>query len=376
MLARRAVNAEPRGIAITADGAHAYVTRLRSTAAGLVSKIDARTLSKVSDIALQVDTTTVDDEDRSRGKPNYLTQVVLSPDGRTAWVPSKQDNTLRGTNRDGQALTHDSTVRAIASILDVASGQELSARRIDFNDRSGAVAVAFSALGDYAFVAQQGSNSVAIVDAYSGAVKGALTGGSGLAPDGIWIDQARRRAYVSNFTTRSVSVYDIAEVLDTVSFEPALEREISSVAVDHLSRAELRGLQIFYNAADPRMSRDGYISCASCHLGGGEDGTVWDFTARGEGLRNTIALNGREGMALGRVHWTANFDEIQDFENDIRNAFGGSGFMTSADFSASSDPLGTPKAGRSGDLDALASYVASARRLRPEPPPHGRGGAH
>ena len=47
------------------------------------------------------------------------------------------------------------------------------------------------------------------------------------------------------------------------------------------------GKRIFYNAADPRMSAEGYISCATCHLDGGHDGRVWDFTGRGEGLRNT-----------------------------------------------------------------------------------------
>jgi hypothetical protein len=47
------------------------------------------------------------------------------------------------------------------------------------------------------------------------------------------------------------------------------------------------------------------------------------------------------------VHWTANFDEIQDFEHDIRNAFLGTGFMTTR----SSTPAratrrwATPKAG-------------------------------
>ena len=359
VLARGPVNAEPRGIAITADGAHAYVTRLRSTAAGLVTRINASTLAHVSDIALQVDTTTVDAEDRARGKPNYLTQVVIAPDGRTAWAPSKQDNTLRGTHRDGSSLTHETTVRAIASVIDIPNARELFSRRIDFNDRSGAVAMAFSPLGDYVLVALQGSDSVAIVDAYSGAVKGALTGGTGQAPDGVWIDESAQRAFVSNFTTSSVAVYDISDALDSISFEPPLEGEADSVQTGALSAVELRGRKIFYNARDSRMSQDGYISCASCHLGGGEDGTVWDFTDRGEGLRNTIALNGRRGTALGRVHWTANFDEIQDFENDIRNAFGGAGFMTQADFDATSQPLGAAKAGRSADLDALAAYVTS-----------------
>ena len=59
------------------------------------------------------------------------------------------------------------------------------------------------------------------------------------------------------------------------------------------------------------------------------------------------------------MHWTGNFDEVQDFENDIRNAFGGQGFLADADFDATSVPLGPAKAGRSADLDALAKYVTS-----------------
>jgi hypothetical protein len=59
------------------------------------------------------------------------------------------------------------------------------------------------------------------------------------------------------------------------------------------------------------------------------------------------------------VHWTANFDEVQDFEHDIRGAFGGAGLMSDDDFAAANTPLGAPKAGRSADLDALAAYVTS-----------------
>jgi DNA-binding beta-propeller fold protein YncE len=41
----------------------------------------------------------------SRGVPNYITSMVISPDGLRAWVPSKKDNVQRGTKtpeRDGQ----------------------------------------------------------------------------------------------------------------------------------------------------------------------------------------------------------------------------------------------------------------------------------
>jgi hypothetical protein len=78
-------------------------------------------------------------------------------------------------------------------------------------------------------------------------------------------------------------------------------------------------------------------------------------------VRQTSSLLGRGGVAQqGPVHWTGNFDEIQDFENDIRGpGFGGTGFLTEADFALTWDTLGTPKAGRSAELDALAAYVSS-----------------
>jgi len=63
----------------------------------------------------------------------------------------------------------------------------------------------------------------------------------------------------------------------------------------------------------------------------------------------------------------ANFDEIQDFENDIRSAFGGTGFLSAAQFNDTSDPLGAPKAGLSADLDALAAYVNSLATLPDSP---------
>ncbi|MEZ4715624.1 MAG: hypothetical protein R2851_05995 [Caldilineaceae bacterium] len=69
----------------------------------------------------------------------------------------------------------------------------------------------------------------------------------------------------------------------------------------------LRGKQIFYFAGDKRMSRDGYIACASCHLDGAQDGRVWDRTARGRGA----AQHHRPAHAAGKLHWSANFDEVR-----------------------------------------------------------------
>jgi len=67
---------------------------------------------------------------------------------------------------------------------------------------------------------------------------------------------------------------------------------------------------------------------------GGQDGRVYDFSDVGEGLRNTADMRGRGDMEDGLVHWTANFDEIQDFEHALREVFGGEGLMSDAEFAA------------------------------------------
>lgn len=357
--ATMALSGDIRGLAVSADSATAYVSRFRSTqTGGQLFKVNLGSMTLAGTIALQVDTTTQDAEDRARGVPNYLNQVVISPDGRRAWLPSKKDNIVRGKYRDGKAPEHDKMVRSIVSQIDLVTSAELPAEQIDFNDRAPARAVSFSPLGDYVFVAQMESNKVEIVDAYSGSVRGGMDN-TGAAPQGLYLDAARNRLHVHNFLSRTVATYDVADTLRSVSFAPKRLGVTATVATETLEASVLRGKLHFYNAADPRMSRDGYVSCAGCHADGDDDGMVWDFTDRGEGLRNTTSLRGRMGEGHGRVHWTANFDEIQDFENDIRNGFGGTGFLGDADFTATANPLGAPKKGRSAALDDLAAYVAS-----------------
>ena len=74
-------------------------------------------------------------------------------------------------------------------------------------------------------------------------------------------------------------------------------------------------------------------------------------------------------MAQGKVHWSANFDEIQDFEHDIRGPFSGTGFLSDAQFNLGTrnTPLGDAKAGLSAELDALAAYVTSLAETEASP---------
>ena len=223
----------------------------------------------------------------------------------------------------------------------------------------------FSPLGDWAFVALSGNNLIDVRDVYSGSSVAGLD--TGLAPQGLALSPDGSLLFTHNFMQRSVSVFDVSELSSGSGVSAFPLATIPTVNNEALAPTVLAGKQIFYNAADTRMGLDGYLSCATCHLDGGQDGRVWDFTDRGEGLRNTIDLRGRAGTGHGNVHWTANFDEIQDFENDIRNAFGGTGFLSDPQFGQTSDPLGLPKAGLSADLDALAAYVTSLTTLPDSP---------
>jgi DNA-binding beta-propeller fold protein YncE len=355
------------GIGISSDANRIFVTRFISgPGAGEVVELDRGSLAVSRRFQLEVDPGP-DTEATARGVPNYLRAVVPSPDGAFLWVPSKKDNTLRGGARDGLGLTFETSVRTIVSVVDLIQNQEILAQRVDLNNRALGLSAAFSPLGDYAFVALLGNNGVEVLDAYNRRVVGG-TLGFGKAPDGIVLDDAGR-LYLNAFLSRSVVVLDAAPILASTGFALELVREVTVSTAEKLAPGVLLGKQIFYDAADVRMTKDGYISCAACHLDGFEDGRVWDFTDRGEGLRNTTSLLGKRGAGQGRLHWSANFDEIQDFEHDIRNAFGGTGFLPDETFNEGTrnTTLGDPKAGSSPELDALSEYVTSLDRVDPSP---------
>ncbi len=308
-----------------------------------------------------------DTEHSARGVPNYLGPTVVSPDGLTAWVPSKQDNILRGGARDGRPLNHENTVRSITSKVSLVSQSEILPSRIDHDDGGTPSTGVFEPNGSYLFVALESSREVAILDAYAGSELGRID--VGIAPQGLAVAPDGKSLLVHNFLDRSVTVHDTSKLINEGLAQTTLVATYSTVATEALSPQVLRGKQLFYDARDLRLAADRYMACASCHNDGDHDGRVWDLTDKGEGLRNTIALRGHAGMGHGPLHWSANFDEVQDFEGQIRGLAGGTGLMSDAAFHAGTvaAPLGDPKAGLSSDLDALAAYVGSLSELDRSP---------
>lgn len=354
-----------RHLSLAADGRRLYATRfitprvpgedtatpVLTGSGGQVVVIATATLAVERTILLNP-STAADTETSARGLPNYLGAAAISPDGLSAWVPSKQDNIQRGTLRDGLPLNHEITVRAIASRIDLTTQAEHQASRIDIDNAGMPSAAAYDPWGIYLFTALEASREVAILDAWTR--EEILRFPAGRAPQGLVFSPDGLTLYVQNFMDRTVSVHDVSSIIRGGVTAPVMRSTLLTITTEALSSKVLQGKKLFYDAQDPRLALQEYMSCASCHNDGGHDGRVWDMTGFGEGLRNTITLKGHGSH--GPLHWSGNFDEVQDFENQIRNFAGGSGLITSG---TPNPPLGASNAGRSADLDALAEYVTS-----------------
>lgn len=313
------------------------------------------------------------------GVPNYISALTISPDHAWLWYAGIKADTFRGDffKQDTDinlAATPDSTVRSVLGRVDLLAspphepeffgfGGEPS--RLDVDNADSPTSVTFNATGDYVFVTLQGNNTVAAFDDLAvrenvgqSSVWRAATGA---APQASYFDVNNQKLWVKNFMSRDLTSYEMSPFLATGSlqFNP---QTLTTVQTESLSTDELAGKQAFYFAGNNpvgqnEMSFEGYISCASCHLDGSHDGRVWDFTQRGEGFRNTTDLRGRRGMGHGNVHWSANFDEIQDFVLDMVNHFGGTGFL--AENQTANSPLGAPNALTATELDQISAYVTS-----------------
>jgi YVTN family beta-propeller protein len=367
--ASASLSGHPRHLAVSSDGASLYVANFITppltnesdvvdvSAGGgqvFVVATGAMTLSRTIGFGAS---SRPPSEVAGPGIPNYLNAPVLF--GSKAYVPSVQDNIQAGSYRGSPGMTFDQTVRAVTSVIDLPSGVEQTALRIDHDNAGVATGAALSGEGRTLFVALETSREVAVYDTQQGFQLARLA--VGRAPQGVAFSSNGRTLYVHNFMDRSVSRFDVTNMVALHTAQAPLLGTTSTVASEQMPADVLQGKKLFYDAQDDRLARDNYISCASCHNDGGSDGRVWDLTAFGEGLRNTVDLRGRAGMGQGPLHWTGNFDEVQDFEGQLRALDSGTGLLSDAQFNAGTraQPLGDPKAGLSADLDALAAYVSS-----------------
>jgi len=152
-------------------------------------------------------------------------------------------------------------------------------------------------------------------------------------PRGIVVNNADTRAYVYNLVSKDVSVIDLTASPEAgiATIQSADLPAPGSDAAKFLAGNELfhssRGT--FDEGVAERMSSDGWQACASCHPDGLSDGVVWAFAA---GPRKTIPLNGTFSLQnqTGNqrvLNYSAIFDELEDFELNIRGVSGGKGLI-------------------------------------------------
>lgn len=359
----------PHAVAVDGARTEAWITSLRSAGtAGQLVRIDLRTRRVDGGARLATDPGP-DTSTSGRGIPNVLATVAIDPQGQTVWVGGIKQNTQRGMFLSGQPLDTRSRLRGVLLPIERATGRDLVEGRLDTNDADSVSAIAFSPRGRFVYLAHRGAGSLSVYDLVRFSVADRVSTDAfpfearvdiGDAPGDVRLNRAGDRAYVHAVLSREIVVLDLSdprrpEIVDRV---PVTTEPLPSLVAE--------GKRLFHRSRAPVHSDQSYIACASCHPGGSHDGRTWDFTQFGEGLRNTIDLRGRAGLRHGPLHWSANFDEVQDFENDIVRSFGGTGLA--GDGRPPHPPFGgTPNGGRSRSLDALAAYVSSLGRFPASP---------
>lgn len=349
----------PRNMAFDASREKLWVAHFISPDdAGKLTVINTTDFSLSKEVDILPSTDEQETEISGRGLPNYLGAMTISPDGNQLFVPSKKDNIYRGGFVDGNPLTFETTVRSMGVTIDLSSDTEIRTNRIDFNNSDFVTAAVYSNNGNMLYTSTNGTNTIWIVDPHNVEDRTQINSG-GLAPDGMAVSSDGEKLFIHNFMSRDVTIIN-TKTLEQLAI-------VNTVRNEKLSDQVLLGKKIFYDSNDTRLAQDGYMSCATCHLDGGHDGRTWDFTNLGEGLRNTIDLKGKGRKGHGQLHWTSNFDEPQDFENQIRDFSLGKGLMLDKYFNTTSATLGKSKKDLSVDLDALAAYINSLESVDESP---------
>ncbi len=368
---------EPYGIIITKDGSRAYVTHEYP---GTVSEIDLgkRKVLREMKAGEMVRGLALSPDEKRLYVTEFYTGMLIALDRETGeivdrWKGQSSDNLCRNVvvhpRRPKAYMSHirskievvdgSGSIFPQLSVCDLVppNGQK---RRTSFGmDSFNGVYVvtnpweaALSPDGKRLYTIYAGTNdmnvSEVIDDDYKEIKRIGFAVRVGQNPRAVRVSPDGRRVYIANALDFDVTVHD-ADSMDRLARIKVCEPPKSPEWV--------RGKILFSTANRPLTSRR-WIACSSCHPDGHSDGRVWQNP---EGLRKTPAFMGL--AHTHPLHWSADRDEVQDFEYTIRGRLmQGPGLLgSSLKPKVGFEPveLSEKLAGRSKDLDALAVYSNS-----------------
>lgn len=369
--------AEPYGIVADAKGTRAFVTHEYP---GLVSEIDLISGKVVREIPAG----------------SMVRGIALAPDGKRIYVTEFYTGVLNAIDLESGKIvdswkghTTDNLARHvelhpkrpkaymahIRSMIKVADGagsifpqlsihdlkppvQEGNRRRSWGMDTFNGVYVvtnpweaAISPDGKRLYIIYAGTNDMNYInlidDDYKEIERAGQPVRTGQNPRAVRVSPDSKSVYIYSAMDFSVSVYtaNMAPIKTIKTCEPPKTPEW------------VRG-KILFNTANQPMSSRRWVACSSCHPDGLHDARVWQ---QAEGLRKTTAFIGL--AHTHPLHWSADRDEVQDFEYTIRSKLmQGVGLLREKmkpKVGFHKIELEEKTSGRSKDLDALAVYCNS-----------------
>jgi len=286
--------------------------------------------------------------DQTFAYPNQLQAIVLK-NGR-GYLPNV------AASPEGPVRFNVDT-QAFLSVFDVAAKAELSGGTINLHEAvknqtftpklfvANPWAIAFKHASNDGYVASAASDVLVKITIDDNGIPGVVTVPAegdttrvalidvGKNPRGVVVNNADTRAYVMNYISKDVSVIDLTASPET---EIARIQSADLPAAGSDGEKFLLGNELFNSSRGEfdegvaeRMSNEGWQACSSCHPDGLSDGVVWAFAS---GPRKSVPLNGtfspKNPTGDQRVlNYSAVFDELEDFELNIRGVSGGKGLI-------------------------------------------------
>ncbi len=336
---QRDLPAEPRGIAIAADGSRAVVAHLRG---GVASVVDVRrgytataTLPNVRD-----------------GWPSELFEgadapsgirvagasfaVAASPGGTRAFVPyllKNDGSTIEDFAPGCYANGEDLPLAASVAAIDFQTGQVQRPAPVpvppNFDSSGdgfwdirelGLVGVVRAAFHDPVhnrlFTASEGSGKLLAFDTAKADPTSEVLGAWSLdgPAKGLVVDPEGKRVFVH---------LALSDTLFVVPLDSDGEQETVSLKMGEETQLQL-GRRLFYTSNDHRLAGFTGVSCSSCHLDGRSDGVTWRLD--GKPLQ-TPSLAGRS-FAGKSLRWHGDSPNLAHAVGEAIQRLGGTGLPT------------------------------------------------